>query len=53
MVLSHQNWFLGSVRELAKKMHATLNPVPDELVQLFDMLQLGTKAGYDAQQLMF
>jgi len=51
-ILSHQDWFLGSVRRLSETVAETLNPVPEAFSQLQDMLQSGTRAGLDGQKMV-
>jgi len=52
VVLSHQDWFLGSVRLLAEKAIKDMEPVPEHLAQMLELLHSGTRAGFDAQHLV-
>lgn len=52
IMLSHQDWFLGAVKNLVEKAIATADEPPEALTQALEMLQSGSKAGCDAQFLL-
>lgn len=49
--LSHQDWLFGAVRLLAEQGMSKLKEVPEQFNQMVELLQSGTRAGFDAQQL--
>lgn len=51
LALSHQDWLFGSVRILAEQGMAKLKEIPEQFTQMVELLQSGTRAGFDAQQL--
>lgn len=52
IMLSHQDWFLGAVKNLIEKAIAASTDPPEQLSQALEMLQSGSKAGCDAQFLL-
>lgn len=51
VVLSHQDWFLGAVRTLVEMYTRDMETVPELLTQALELLQSGSRAGFDAQHL--